>query len=143
MGHGRIPHTCFLKSNYNMHEVVCYRCESVYHNIIPLFFLHYVHSAFHGRPLTLETHSSVLNSTVSPKWQKLGELLGMDEHQLDKIFTNNKTNEEYLRAVLEVWLQKSNNSKWSDVANTFSKIGKDYLAGKGEGEGEGGKGGRG
>ena len=50
----------------------------------------------------------------------------MDEHQLDKIFTNNKTNEEYLRALLEVWLQKSNNSKWSDVAD---KIGKDYLVG--------------
>ena len=135
MGHGWTPHTCFLK---NMHEVVCYRCESVYHDIIPFFFsLHYVYSACHGRPLTLDTHSSVLNSTVSPKWQKLGELLGMDEHRLDEIFTNNKTNEEHLRAVLEVWLRKSNNSKWSDVDDTFSNIGKDYLAGKGEGEGEG------
>ena len=65
----------------------------------------------------------------------MGELLGMDEHQLDEIFTNNKTNEEYLRAVLKVWLQKSNNSNWSDVADTFSKIGKDYLGGGGGGEG--------
>lgn len=95
------------------------------HHIISLFFLHYVYSAFHGRPLTLETDSSVLNSAVSPKWQKLRELLEINEDKQDKIFTNNKMNEDYLRAVLDLRLQ---NSKRSDMADAFSKTGKDYLA---------------
>ena len=64
----------------------------------------------------------MLNSAVSPKWQKLGELLEINEDKLDKIFT---MNEDYLRAVLELRLQ---NLKWSDMADAFSKTGKDYLA---------------
>ena len=67
----------------------------------------------------------MLNSAVSPKWQKLGELLEINEDKLDKIFTNNKMNEDYLRAVLELRLQ---NSKWSDMADAFPKTGEDYLA---------------
>ena len=64
----------------------------------------------------------MLNSAVSPKWQKLGELLEINEDKLDKIFT---MNEDYLRAVLELRLQ---NLKRSDMADAFSKTGKDSLA---------------
>ena len=68
-----------------------------------------------------------LHPTVTPKWQKLGELLGMDEDLLDEIYVNNESNEECLRVLLEVWLQKSTNPTWKSVTNALAKIGKNHC----------------
>ena len=65
---------------------------------------------------------------MTPKWQELGQQLGIDEDLLDEIYTNNQRDEECLRAILEVWLQISMNPKWSDVTDAILKIGKDHLA---------------
>ena len=51
----------------------------------------------------------------------------MDEDLLDEIFTNNETDEECLKVMLEVWLQKSTNPTWKDVTDALSKIGKNQL----------------
>ena len=51
----------------------------------------------------------------------------MDEDLVDEIFTNNETDGECLKAMLEVWLQKSINPTWKDVTDALSKIGKNQL----------------
>ena len=66
---------------------------------------------------------------MTTKWQKLGELLAMDEDLLDEIFTNNETDEECLKAMLELWLQKSMNPTWKDVTDALSTIGKNLDVG--------------
>ena len=48
----------------------------------------------------------------------------MDDDLLDEIFTNNERNEECLRVMLELWLQKSMNPTWKAVTDALSKIGK-------------------
>ena len=83
--------------------------------------------ACHVRPLTVETLFTKLHPTVTPKWQKLGELLGMDEDLLDEIYVNNERDEECLRVLLEVWLQKSTNPTWKIVTNALAKIGKNHC----------------
>ena len=80
------------------------------------------------RPLTLESLLTELHPTVTPKWPKLGELLGLDEDLLDEIFTNTEADEECFRAMLEVWLQKSTNPTWKDVTDALSESGEDQLA---------------
>ena len=52
----------------------------------------------------------------------------MDEDLVDEIFTNNETDEECIKAMLEVWLQKSLNPSWKDVTDALSKIGKNQLS---------------
>ena len=52
----------------------------------------------------------------------------MDEDLLDEIFTNNEADEECLRAMLEVWLQKSTNPTWKDVTDAISESREDWLA---------------
>ena len=84
--------------------------------------------ACQSRPLTLETVFTELHPTVVEQWQKLGELLAMDEDLLDEIFTNNETNEDCLKAVLEVWLQKSTNLTWTDVTHALKELGNVELA---------------
>ena len=69
-----------------------------------------------------------LHPTATDKWKKLGELLRIDEDLLDEIFTNNETDEECLKAVLEVWLQKSTNLTWRDVTHALKRIGNVELA---------------
>ena len=80
------------------------------------------------RPLILETLIAVLHPTVTPKWQKLGELLGLDEDLLDEILTNKETDGECLKGMLGVWLQKSMNPTWKDVTDALSECGEDQLA---------------
>ena len=48
----------------------------------------------------------------------------MDEDLLDEIYVNNEMDEECLRVLLEVWLQKSTNPTWKNVTNALAKIGK-------------------
>ena len=69
-----------------------------------------------------------LHPTATDKWKKLGELLRIDEDLLDEIFTINETDEECLKAVLEVWLQKSANLTWRDVTHALKRIGNVELA---------------
>ena len=80
------------------------------------------------RPLTLETLLTELHPTVTPMWQKLGELLAMDGDLLDEIFTNNETDEECLSSMLEVWLEKSTNPTWKHVTDALSESREDGLA---------------
>ena len=48
----------------------------------------------------------------------------MDEDLLDEIYVNNETDEECLKVLLEVWLQKSTNPTWINVTDALAKIGK-------------------
>ena len=48
----------------------------------------------------------------------------MDEDLLDEIYVNNEKDEECLRVLLEMWLQKSTNPTWKNVTNAVTKIGK-------------------
>ena len=41
---------------------------------------------------------------VAPKWKSLGEALSLDEDILDEIYTNNETDEDCLRDMLERYL---------------------------------------
>ena len=65
---------------------------------------------------------------VTSKWEKLGEALGLDEDRLDEIFTNNQSEEECLRDMLEVWFKKSYKPTWWKVANALHAIGEGQLA---------------
>ena len=65
---------------------------------------------------------------MNPKWQKFGEMLGMDEDLLDEIFTNHERNEECLRDVLDMWVKKSENPTWRAVTDALQKIGENKLA---------------
>jgi len=65
---------------------------------------------------------------MSPKWQQLGELLGMDEYLLDEIFTNHDRDEECLRDMLGMWFKKSENPTWRPVTDALRKIGEGLLA---------------
>lgn len=51
----------------------------------------------------------------------------MDEDLTDEIFTNNETDEECLKDILEVWLEISSPT-WEGVADALHKIGEDQLA---------------
>ena len=51
----------------------------------------------------------------------------MDEDLLDEIYVNNERDEECLRVLLEVWLQKSTNPTWKNVTNALAKIGKNHC----------------
>ena len=84
--------------------------------------------ACQSRPLTLETLFTELHLTVTDQWKKLGELLKIDEDLLDEIFTVNETDEECLKAILEVWLQKSTNLTWKDVTHALKELGNVELA---------------
>ena len=48
-------------------------------------------------------------------------------HKLDEIYVNNENDEECLRVLLEVWLQKSTNLTWKNVTNVLAKIGKNHC----------------
>jgi len=74
----------------------------------------------------LDTLFTELHPTVTAKWQELGEALGMDEDLLDEIFTNNATDDECLRVVLEQWLQIRPACK--DLSDALQKIGERQLA---------------
>ena len=50
----------------------------------------------------------------------------MDEDLLDEIFTNNETEDECLRAVLEQWLQI--HPTFEDLSDALQKIGEKQLA---------------
>ena len=65
---------------------------------------------------------------MNPKWQKFGELLGMDEDLLDEIYTNHVMDEECLRDMLGMWFNKSENPTWRAVTDTLRKIGEGQLA---------------
>ena len=80
----------------------------------------------HYSSLHLNTLFTKLHPTVTTKWQKLGETLGIDEDLLDEIFTNNETEDECLRAVLEQWLQI--HPTFEDLSDALQKIGEKQLA---------------
>ena len=50
----------------------------------------------------------------------------MDEDLLDEIFTNNETEDECLRAVLEQWLQI--HPTFEELSDALQKIGEKQLA---------------
>jgi len=65
---------------------------------------------------------------MNSKWQKFGEMLGIDEDLLDEIFTNHEMNEDCLRDMLEAWFKKSENPTWRAVTDALWKIGEGQLA---------------
>lgn len=79
-------------------------------------------------PVNLENLLDALHPAMTPKWQQLAEVLGVDEDLMDEIFTNNSgMDEECLKDILEVWLKKSSPT-WKSVADVAQKIGEDQLA---------------
>ena len=46
----------------------------------------------------------------------------MDEGLLDEIYVNNEMDEECLRVLLNMWLQKSTNPTWKNVTDAVEKI---------------------
>ena len=77
--------------------------------------------------INLDSLFAVLHPAVTSKWQRLAEVLGMDEDLTDEIFTNNETEEECLKDILDVWLKKSSPT-WEGVADAVQKNGEDQLA---------------
>lgn len=65
---------------------------------------------------------------MNSKWQQLGEMLGIDEDQLDEIFTNHQRDEECLRDVLGTWFKKSVNPTWRAVTDALQQIEEGQLA---------------
>jgi len=65
---------------------------------------------------------------MNSKWQKFGEMLGMDEDLLDEIFTYHERDEECLRDMLGMWFKKSENPTWRAVTDALQKIGEGQLA---------------
>ena len=67
---------------------------------------------------------------VASKWQSLGEALSLDEDILDEIFTNNATDEECLRDMLERYLMRSDlKHSWEEINKALASIEKDILNG--------------
>lgn len=61
---------------------------------------------------------------MTSQWQKLGELLGVDEYRLDEIYTNNEEEEECLRVMLQLWFRNPQ----VNVADALKTIGENQLA---------------
>ena len=61
---------------------------------------------------------------MTAQWKKLGELLEIDEDRLDEIYTNNETDEECLRVMLQLWLQNPQ----ANVTDALKTIGENQLA---------------
>ena len=78
-------------------------------------------------PVNVENLLDALHPAITHKWKKLGESLGIDEDDLDEIFTIGETDEECLKDVLEVWIKKSSPT-WKEVADTLKSIGEKKLA---------------
>lgn len=88
------------------------------------------HATVHppSTPVNLENLLSGLHPAVTPKWQQLAEVLGVDEDLIDEIFTNsNGMDVECLNDILKIWLKKSSLT-WKCVADALHKIGEDQLA---------------
>ena len=51
----------------------------------------------------------------------------MDEGLLDEIYVNNEMDEECLRVLLNMWLQKSTNPTWKNVTDAVEKISENWL----------------
>ena len=45
-------------------------------------------------------------STVSAKWEKLGEQLGMDDDYLESIRTRHSESADYMRELIKQWLEQ-------------------------------------
>ena len=62
---------------------------------------------------TLEKH--LLN--IAPKWQQLGEQLGVSDTLLDEIFTNYNSDQECLVQMLAFWLRNhDSHPTWREIA---------------------------
>ena len=78
-------------------------------------------------PVNSENLFDALHPAVTPKWQQLAKMLGVDEDLTDEIFTNNNgIDEECLKDILDVWLKKSSPT-WKGVADALQRIGEDQL----------------
>ena len=61
---------------------------------------------------------------MASKWKDLGEALLIDDDLLDEIYTNNETDEECLRDMLERYLMRiDGNHSWEDMHAALRKIG--------------------
>ena len=60
---------------------------------------------------------------VASKWQSLGKALSLDEDILDEIYTNNMTDEECLRDMLERYLLRNDVShSWEEIETALSRV---------------------
>ena len=75
---------------------------------------------------TLFTLEHLLHELLSlaSKWQSLGEALSLDEDRLDEIFTNNETDEDCLKDMLEVYMVRPDlDHNWEEIQRAIKKIG--------------------
>ena len=71
---------------------------------------------------------------VASKWKSLGEALSLDDDIVDEIFTNNETEEECLREMLERYLMRSDlKHNWEEIEDeeALASIEKDSSGGSG------------
>ena len=69
---------------------------------------------------------------VASKWKSLGEALSLDDDIVDEIFTNNETDEECLREMLERYLMRSDlKHNWEEIEEALASIEKDSSGGSG------------
>ena len=60
---------------------------------------------------------------VASKWQSLGKALSLDEDIIDEIYTNNETDEECLRDMLERYLMRNDVShSWEEIEAALSSV---------------------
>ena len=59
----------------------------------------------------------------SSKWQSLGEALSLDDERLDEIYTNDESEEDCLREILELYMMRSDlNHSWDEVHQAVKKV---------------------
>lgn len=68
---------------------------------------------------------SLLHSVVS-KWKKLGEVLGIDKDNIDKIDSSNEFDEVCLNEMLERFVIVHHN--WKDIVTALRKLEEQQLA---------------
>ena len=72
--------------------------------------------------LTVENLLPVLRGMAS-KWQSLGKALSLDEDILDEIYTNNETDEDCLRDMLEWYLMRSDSKRnWEEIDEALRRV---------------------
>ena len=67
--------------------------------------------------------ATLISMGVVFRWKDLGEALSLDEDIIDEIFTNNETDEECLRDMLERYLMRLDKKhSWEEIHMTLKRI---------------------
>ena len=62
------------------------------------------------------------------EWQHLGQLLGLPESDLEKIYEENETTEDCRMEMLLLWMGRDHNCTWKKVVDALIEMKADALA---------------